>query len=238
MIVIPAIDLMGGAAVRLVRGEKETRQVFSDEPWALAAAMVAEGAERLHLIDLDGAFAGQPVSRAAIERIAREARVPIQLGGGLRDRAAVEAALAAGATWAVLGTAAVRDPALVKDLCAAFPGRIIVAVDARDGWVAVEGWTRASTVRAAELGGQAAAWGAAALLYTDVSRDVTGEGPAVEATAALQREVGVPVIASGGIGSLEHVRALAGAGVAMTVIGRALLERRFSLAEAVEAARC
>ncbi|HTE53072.1 MAG TPA: 1-(5-phosphoribosyl)-5-[(5-phosphoribosylamino)methylideneamino]imidazole-4-carboxamide isomerase [Kofleriaceae bacterium] len=238
MIVIPAVDLMGGAAVRLVRGERDSAEVFSDRPWELIAAMCAEGAERLHLVDLDGAFAGRPVSRAAVERIVGEATAPVQVGGGLRDRAAVEAVLAAGARWAVLGTAAVRDPALVRELCAAFPERIIVAVDARDGWVVVEGWTEASTVRAEDLGRQAAAWGAAALLYTDVARDGTGGGPAVEATAALARAVPVPVIASGGIGSLDHVRALAGAGIAMAVVGRALLEKRFTLAEAVEAARC
>jgi phosphoribosylformimino-5-aminoimidazole carboxamide ribotide isomerase len=238
MLVIPAIDLMGGKAVRLVRGEKGSATVFAEEPWRLAAEMCAAGAERLHLVDLDGAFAGQPVSRAVVERIVRDAGAPVQVGGGLRDRAAVEAALAAGARWAVLGTAAVRDPALVAALCEEFAGRIIVAVDARDGVVAVEGWTQASAVRAEELGRRAAGWGAAALLYTDVARDGTGEGPAVAATAALARAVPVPVIASGGIGSLDHLRALAAAGVELAVVGRALVERRFTLAEAVEAAAC
>jgi phosphoribosylformimino-5-aminoimidazole carboxamide ribotide isomerase len=238
MLIIPAIDLLGGAAVRLVRGERDSAEVFSAQPWQLAAEMVAAGATRLHVVDLDGAFSGQPAARSAIERIVRAVGVPVQVGGGLRDRAAVEAALAAGAGWAVLGTAAVREPALVRDLCRIFPGRIIVAVDARDGVVAVEGWTQASTVRAEELGRQAAAWGAAALLYTDVARDGTGAGPAVEATAALARAVPVAVIASGGIGSLEHVRALARAGIEMAVVGRALVERRFRLDEAVEAAAC
>lgn len=238
MIVIPAIDLLGGKAVRLVRGVRDSATVFSDSPWELAERMIGDGAERLHLVDLDGAFSGRPVSRMTIMRILHvcdAAGVPVQVGGGLRDRASVEAVLSAGA-GAVLGTAAVRDPDLVRDLCQAYPRRIVVAVDARDGVVAIEGWTEASSVRAEELGRQAADWGAAALLYTDVARDGTGGGPAVESTAALSRAVSVPVIASGGIGSLDHLRALNEAGIAMAVVGRALLEGRFTLAEAREAA--
>ncbi len=238
MIVIPAIDLLGGKAVRLVRGERDSATVFSDSPWELAERMIGDGAERLHLVDLDGAFSGRPVSRMTIMRILHvcdAAGVPVQVGGGLRDRASVEAVLSAGA-GAVLGTAAVRDPDLVRDLCQAYPRRIVVAVDARDGVVAIEGWTEASSVRAEDLGRQAADWGAAALLYTDVARDGTGGGPAVESTAALSRAVPVPVIASGGIGSLDHLRALNEAGIAMAVVGRALLEGRFTLAEAREAA--
>jgi phosphoribosylformimino-5-aminoimidazole carboxamide ribotide isomerase len=238
VIVIPAIDLLGGKAVRLVRGERDSATVFSDSPWELAEQMIGDGAERLHLVDLDGAFSGRPVSRMTIMRILHvcdAAGVQVQVGGGLRDRGSVEAVLSAGAA-AVLGTAAVRDPDLVRDLCQAYPRRIVVAVDARDGVVAIEGWTEASSVRAEELGRQAADWGAAALLYTDVARDGTGSGPAVESTAALSRAVPVPVIASGGIGSLDHLRALHQAGIAMAVVGRALLEGRFTLAEAREAA--
>ena len=241
MIVIPAIDLLGGKAVRLVRGELGSATVYADRPDLLAAEMAAAGAERLHVVDLEGAFSGAPQARSAVEAIVRAAAaagVPVQVGGGLRDRAAVEAVFAAGASWAVLGTAAVRQPDLVRELCQAFPRRIIAAVDARDGVVAIEGWTEAATVRAEELGGRAAGWGAGALLYTDVARDGTGAGPAVEATAALARAVPVPVIASGGIGSLDDVRALAAAGIAMAVVGRALLEKRFTVAEAREAARC
>ncbi len=238
MIVIPAIDLLGGKAVRLVRGERDSATVFSDSPWELAEQMIGGGAERLHLVDLDGAFSGRPVSRMTIMRILHvcdAAGVPVQVGGGLRDRASIEAVLSAGA-GAVLGTAAVRDPDLVRNLCQAYPQRIVVAVDARDGVVAIEGWTEASSVSAEDLGRQAADWGAAALLYTDVARDGTGGGPAVESTAALSRAVPVPVIASGGIGSLDHLRALNQAGIAMAVVGRALLEGRFTLAEAREAA--
>jgi phosphoribosylformimino-5-aminoimidazole carboxamide ribotide isomerase len=240
VIVIPAIDLLGGKAVRLVRGERDSATIYSDEPWRLAGELAA-GAERLHVVDLEGAFAGAPIARDAIERVLRaadSAGVPVQVGGGLRDRAAVEQAFAVGARWAVLGTAAVKRPELVRELCQAYPGRIIVAVDARDGVVAIEGWTQASTVGADELGQRAAEWGAAALLYTDVGRDGTGAGPAVEATATLAAAVSVPVIASGGIGSLEDIGALARAGIAMAVVGRALLERRFTLTQASEAARC
>ena len=240
MIIIPAIDLLGGRAVRLVRGARDSATVFSEEPWRLVEAFAAQGAERLHVVDLDGAFAGAPENRRAIERIlaaAAAAGLPVELGGGLRDEAAVSAALAAGVHWAVLGTAAVKQPALVQALCEAHPDRIIVAVDAIAGMVAVEGWTEASEVSAADLGSRAAGWGAAALLYTDVARDGTGEGPATEATAELARAVSIPVIASGGIGSLDHLRALTAAGIPLAVVGRALYDRRFSLAEAIAAAR-
>jgi len=237
MIVIPAIDILGGKAVRLVRGERESATVYSHEPWALAEELCAAGAERLHVVDLDGAFTGAPVSRLYIERILDSVKVPVQVGGGLRDRASVESALASGAQWAVLGTAAVKSPDLVSDLCWTFPGRIIVAVDAVKGTVAVEGWTAASAVSAVDLGKRAAEWGAAALLYTDVARDGTGSGPAVDSTAALAKAVPIPVIASGGVGSLADLRALAVAKIPMAVVGRALLEGRFTLEQAIEATR-
>jgi len=236
MIVIPAIDLLGGRAVRLVRGARESATVFSNEPWALAETLCAAGAERLHVVDLDGAFSGAPVSRLYIERILESVEVPVQVGGGLRDRGSVEAALASGAQWAVLGTAAVKSPDLVSELCWAFPDRIIVAVDAVEGTVAVEGWTAASAVSAVDLGKRAAEWGAAALLYTDVARDGTGSGPAVDSTAALAKAVPIPVIASGGVGSLDDLRALAAAKIPMAVVGRALLEGRFTMEQAIEAA--
>ena len=238
MIVIPAIDLLGGKAVRLVRGARDSATVFSHEPWTLAEEMCAAGAERLHVVDLDGAFSGAPVSRLFIDRILDSVKnVPVQVGGGLRDRASVEAALASGAEWAVLGTAAVKSPDLVSELCWTFPGKIIIAVDAVKGTVAVEGWTAASAVSAVDLGKRAAEWGAAALLYTDVARDGTGSGPAVESTAALARAVPIPIIASGGVGSLDDLRVLAAARIPMVVVGRALLEGRFTLEQAIEVAR-
>ena len=237
MKIIPAIDLLDGAAVRLHQGVRDRATVYSHEPWELARAFAEAGAERLHLVDLDGAFAGRR-ERGLVERVLGESPIPVEVGGGLRDREALDAALDAGARWAVLGTAAIKDPAFVEAACRAHPGRIIVAVDAKDGRVAVEGWTETSDVLAIDLASRAAAWGAAAILYTDVSRDGTHAGPNVAATAELQRAVGdrVDVIASGGVGELDHLRALAAADIPYAVVGRALYDERFSLAEAIAAA--
>jgi phosphoribosylformimino-5-aminoimidazole carboxamide ribotide isomerase len=237
MRVWPAIDLLEGRAVRLHEGKRDRATVFSDAPWEIPARFAADGAQGLHVVDLDGAFAGAPVQHALVRRvIAAAGALPVQVGGGIRDRAAVEAVLAAGATRVVLGTAAVKSPALVEECCRAHPGRIVVAVDAKDGMVAVDGWVAASNVSAAELGARAAGWGAAALLYTDVSRDGTGAGPNVAATAALARAVSIEVIASGGVSSLDDLRALRAAGIESVVVGRALYDAKFTLREAVEAA--
>lgn len=242
MRVWPAIDLLEGRAVRLHEGKRERATVFSERPWELPARFAADGAEGLHVVDLDGAFAGAPVQHALVARLiaaaAEHGPLPVQVGGGIRDRAAVDAVIAAGATRVVLGTAAVKSPALVEACCRAYPGRIVVAVDAKDGVVAVSGWTEASDVSAIELGARAAAWGAAALLYTDVARDGTGAGPNVAATAALARAVPIEVIASGGVATLDHLRALRDADLAAVVVGRALYDGVFTLAEAVEASRC
>lgn len=238
MIVIPAIDLLDGRAVRLVEGKRDQATVFRDRPEELVAEWASAGATRLHVVDLDGAFAGTRHHADVIARMCAASPMPVEVGGGLRDEACARAVLAAGARWIVLGTAAVKDPALVERLCRAFPGQVIVAVDAKDGLVAVEGWVETSTVTAVELGRRAAAWGAAALLYTDVARDGTGRGPNVEATAALAAAVDCEVIASGGVASLDHVRALAAAGVPAVVVGRALYDQRFTLEQALEAAAC
>jgi phosphoribosylformimino-5-aminoimidazole carboxamide ribotide isomerase len=237
MRVWPAIDLLEGRAVRLHEGRRDRATIFSDAPWELPARFAADGAEGLHVVDLDGAFAGAPVQHALVARIIAASPMPVQVGGGIRDRAAVEAVIAAGAARVVLGTAAVKSPALVEECCRAHPGRIVIAVDARDGVVAVAGWVEASDVTAIELGRRAASWGGAALLYTDVSRDGTGAGPNVEATAALARAVGIEVIASGGVSSLDDLRALAAAEIPAVVIGRALYDQKFTLAEAVRASR-
>jgi phosphoribosylformimino-5-aminoimidazole carboxamide ribotide isomerase len=172
-----------------------------------------------------------------MSRIVAASPVPVQVGGGIRDRAAVEAVFAAGAAYAVLGTAAVKSPAMVEEVCRAFPGKIVVAVDARDGIVAVEGWVESGNVSAIELGKRAAGWGAAALLYTDVARDGVHAGPNVPATAALAREVDIEVIASGGVSSLADIDALRDAGIPAVVVGRALYDRRFTLEAAIAAAR-
>lgn len=236
MKVFPAIDLLGGRAVRLAEGKRESATVYRERPLDLVAEFVAADAERLHLVDLDGAF-GEPRQIQLVSAIVAASPIPVEVGGGIRDRAEVESLLAAGASFVVLGTAAVRSPTLVEDLCRAHVGKIIVAVDARDGIVAVDGWTAASTVTATELGQRAANWGAAALLYTDIARDGKHVGPNVAATAQLARDVGCDVIASGGVGTLDDVRALRAAGITAVVVGRALYDHRFTLAEAIGAAR-
>jgi phosphoribosylformimino-5-aminoimidazole carboxamide ribotide isomerase len=224
MILVPAVDLRGGRCVRLREGRAEAETVFSDDPIAMARRWATDGARRLHVVDLDGAFAGAPRQTPLITAIARAvAPVPIEVGGGLRDAAAVGAVLAAGAAWAVVGTRAALDPVFLKDICRQHPGRIIVAVDGRGLRVAIRAWTETVEETVIELGGRAADAGAAALLYTDVSRDGTEQGPNLEETAALARAVAVPVLASGGVGSLEDLRRLARVrGVEGAVVGRAL----------------
>jgi phosphoribosylformimino-5-aminoimidazole carboxamide ribotide isomerase len=237
MRILPAIDLLGGQAVRLEEGKRDRVTVFSTEPPELVEAFAGAGADRIHVVDLDGAFAGAPVQHGLVSRIVAASPVPVQVGGGIRDRAAVEAVFAAGAAYAVLGTAAVKSPAMVEEVCRAFPGKIIVAVDARDGIVAVEGWVESGDVTAVELGKRAAGWGAAALLYTDVARDGVHAGPNVAATAALARDVDIEVIASGGVSSLADIDALRDAGIPAVIVGRALYDRRFTLEAAIAAAR-
>ena len=232
----PAIDLLGGKAVRLEEGRRDRATVFHDDPPALVGELAAGGADRLHVVDLDGAFAGSPQQHELVKQIVAASPLPVEVGGGIRDRAAIEAVLALGAAYVVLGTAAVRSPALVEETCRAHPGKVIVAVDARDGVVAVDGWTASGGVTAIELGSRAASWGAAALLYTDVSRDGLHVGPNVDVTAQLARAVSCEVIASGGVGSLDDLRRLRDAGIAAVVVGRALYDRRFTVAEAAQVA--
>jgi phosphoribosylformimino-5-aminoimidazole carboxamide ribotide isomerase len=243
VLVIPAIDLLDGRAVRLAEGDRSRATIYSDTPWTLAREFVEIGASRIHVVDLDGAFAGRPSQVPLIRRLLDAARsvdskVEIEVGGGIRDAAAVQTLIEAGVDKVVVGTLAVREPELVATLCRRFPEQIIVAIDARDGMVAVEGWTETSTIPAADLARRAAQWGAGGLLYTDVSRDGLQVGPAVEATASLQAEVdevrSVDVIASGGVGSLEHLAALKTAGVRAVICGRALYENSFTLAEALQ----
>jgi phosphoribosylformimino-5-aminoimidazole carboxamide ribotide isomerase len=241
VIVIPAVDLREGRCVRLREGRPDAETVFSDDPVAMAQRWMAAGAERLHVVDLDGAFAGAPRQTALIGKIVAAVRpVPVEAGGGLRDLAAVESVLEAGATWAVVGTRAV-EPAFLAELCRRFGPRVIVAVDAREGRVAVKGWVHLADMTPLELARKVRdAGGVAGLLYTDVSRDGTEQGPDVEATAALAREAGMPVLASGGVGSVEHIAALAavaGAGIEGVVVGRALYTGAVSLPDAMRVAR-
>lgn len=237
MIVIPAVDLRGGRCVRLREGLADTETVFSENPIAMATRWVAEGAERLHVVDLDGAFAGEPRQTALIQKIiAAVMPVPVEVGGGLRDVEAVAPLLEAGAAWVVLGTSAVLDPAFLDAACRHWPGRIIVAVDARGDHVAVRGWTATAATTVVEAGCRAERAGAAALLYTDVSRDGTGLGPNVEATAALAQSVGLPVLASGGVARMDDLVRLATVpGVAGAVVGRALYTGAIQLSAAIAA---
>jgi len=239
MIIIPAIDLRDGRCVRLREGRSDRETVFSDDPVAMALRWVALGAERLHVVDLDGAFAGEPRQTALVAKIvASVTPVPVEVGGGLRDLPAVEAALDTGARWAVVGTRAALDAGFLADVCRRHPGRIIVAVDARGAQVAVKGWTEVSDERVVDVGRRARDAGAAALLYTEVSRDGMEQGPNVEDTAALARAIDLPILASGGVAGIDDLRRLAAIpGVAGTVVGRALYTGAVDLQAAVAAVR-
>lgn len=239
MIVVPAIDLRGGRCVRLREGRADAETVFSDDPVAMAERWVDAGAERLHVVDLDGAFAGAPRQTGLIARIVQAVRpVPVEAGGGLRDLTALETLLEAGVAWAVVGTRAAVDAAFLTEAGRRFPGRLIVAADARGERVAIRGWTEAGDLTVIEVGQRARDAEAVALLYTDVSRDGTGLGPNVEGTAALARTVGLPVLASGGVGTVDDlVRLAAVPGVLGTVVGRALYTGAVSLPHALAAVK-
>jgi phosphoribosylformimino-5-aminoimidazole carboxamide ribotide isomerase len=239
MIVIPAVDLRQGRCVRLREGRADAETVFADDPVAMAERWADAGAERLHVVDLDGAFAGAPRQTALIARIVDAIRpVPVEAGGGLRDLAAVAAVLEAGVAWAVVGTRAALDAAFLAEAGRRFGERMIVAADGRGERVAIRGWTETGELTVVEVGRRARAAGAAALLYTDVSRDGTELGPNVEATAALAAAVGLPVLASGGVGTIEHLRTLAAVpGVMGTVVGRALYTGAVSLEDALAAVK-
>ena len=239
MLIYPAIDLLGGKAVRLREGLRSEVTVYDDHPHEVARRFAAAGCRRIHVVDLDGAFSGRRENREAVARIVAEAGVPVQVGGGVRDLDTCAALLDAGVARVVLGTAMVKREAMVQEACARFPERVVVAVDARDGRVAVEGWAEVTEIAAVDLARRAADLGCAAVLYTDIARDGTGHGANVEATARLARALHpVEVIASGGIASLDDLRALADAGVPAAVVGRALYAGVFTVAQAIaEAAR-
>ncbi len=234
MILYPAIDLKDGKCVRLLRGEMDAATVFNDDPAAQARAFAGAGCRWLHLVDLDGAFAGRAVNGAAVEAILAGVSIPAQLGGGIRDMAAIEGWLGRGVARVILGTAAVRDPALVRDAARAFPGRIAVGVDARAGRVAVAGWAETTDLSALDLARRVEDAGVAAIVYTDIDRDGAMAGPNVDATAALARAVAIPVIASGGVSSLDDLRALRDCGAPLdgVISGRALYDGRIDPAEA------
>ena len=229
MILYPAIDLKDGQCVRLLRGDMDRVTVYNDDPAAQAATFVAQGFTWLHVVDLDGASAGRSVNGAAVGAILSEVSLPVQLGGGIRDLAALEGWLDLGVRRVVLGTAALRDPALVHEACSRFPGRIAVGIDARAGRVAVEGWAETSELTALELARRFEDAGAAAIVYTDIERDGALTGLNAEATAELAGAVTTPVIASGGVASLADLEALkgvAGEGIEGVIVGRALYDGR------------
>ncbi|MCR5871348.1 MULTISPECIES: 1-(5-phosphoribosyl)-5-[(5-phosphoribosylamino)methylideneamino]imidazole-4-carboxamide isomerase [unclassified Sphingomonas] len=237
VIVFPAIDLKAGQVVRLAEGDMTRATVYGDDPAAQAALFAQAGAEWLHVVDLDGAFAGESINGVAVAAIVDRFSGKVQLGGGIRNRALVERWIEMGVTRVVIGTAALEDPDFVRESAAAYPGRVVVAVDARDGFVATKGWADVSTVSVAELGHRFEDAGVAALLFTDVGRDGLLKGCNVEATVALAAEVSIPVIASGGVAGIEDIHALAGQrGIEGVITGRALYDGRLDLAEAIRAA--
>lgn len=234
MILYPAIDLKQGQAVRLVRGDMASATTFNDDPADPAIQFAAAGSRWLHVVDLDGAFAGAPANREAVRRILSATSLPVQLGGGLRSLDVIEGWLAEGVARVILGTAAVRDPALVVSACRAFPDRVAVGIDARNGRVAVAGWAETSDMAVPDLAKRYEQAGVAAIIHTDIDRDGTLAGANVAATDGLARAVAVPVIASGGIGSLADIQAVGAAGtIAGVIIGRALYDGRVDLRQAL-----
>lgn len=238
--VYPAIDLKGGACVRLRRGEMAEATVYADDPAAQARAWQDAGFSWLHVVDLDGAFAGRSVNRDAVGAILAAVQIPVQLGGGIRDLVSIEHWLSAGVARVILGSAAARDPALVREACRRFPGRIAVGIDARDGFVATEGWAKTTSMRALDLALAYEDAGVTAIVFTDIARDGMLSGLNFEATEDLAWALTTPVIASGGVagvGDILAIRARAEAGIEGVIVGRALYDGRISPAEALAAAR-
>ncbi|NVN99711.1 MAG: 1-(5-phosphoribosyl)-5-[(5-phosphoribosylamino)methylideneamino]imidazole-4-carboxamide isomerase [Geobacteraceae bacterium] len=240
MIIIPAIDLKDGNCVRLEQGLMDKDTVFSDNPGAQARVWQDQGAEMLHIVDLDGAFAGEPRNRSAIEAIVKALTIPTQLGGGIRDIATVEAYLSLGIGRVIIGTAAQRNPEFVKEACAKFPGRVVVGIDAKDGMVAVQGWAEVTGVTAVELAKKFEGFGVSAIIYTDISRDGMMQGPNIEATRQLAESISIPVIASGGLSSLrdiENLMAIEASGVTGVITGKAIYSGAINLTEAIRVSK-
>ena len=237
MILFPAIDLKEGRCVRLKQGDKAQATIFKDDPAAQAADFEAQGFQWLHVVDLDGAFAGKPMNAAAVEAILKRVAFPVQLGGGIRDMKTVAGWLEKGIRRVIIGTAAVRDPGFVREAAAAFPGQVAVGIDARDGFVAVEGWAETSSLAAADLGKRFEDAGVAAIIYTDIARDGMLEGINWEGTIALAQAVSIPVIASGGLASMADIERLCAPEAAIlegAITGRALYDGRIDPAAALK----
>jgi phosphoribosylformimino-5-aminoimidazole carboxamide ribotide isomerase len=236
MLIIPAIDLKDGKCVRLKQGRMDDDTVFSHDPVGMATHWVEQGARRLHLVDLNGAFAGTPIHGEIVTAIARKyPQLPIQIGGGIRSLETIETYIKAGVSFAIIGTKAVKEPQFVVDACKAFPGRIIVGIDAKDGQVATDGWAKVSSVKAIDLAMQFRHAGVSAIVYTDIARDGMMQGVNAEATAQLARDGGIPVIASGGItdiADIKRLKAVAGSGIIGAITGRAIYEGTLNVSEA------
>ncbi|QDR81492.1 1-(5-phosphoribosyl)-5-[(5-phosphoribosylamino)methylideneamino]imidazole-4-carboxamide isomerase [Sporomusa termitida] len=241
MIIYPAIDIRGGRCVRLTEGRFDQETVFADNPAAMALKWAAAGAEYLHVVDLDGALAGKPVNLEAVRAIVKAVPIPVQLGGGIRSLAIIEQVLAAGVSRVILGSAAVRNPGLVREACRQFGSKIAVGIDARDGQAALEGWEVDGGIGAEELAVKMAAAGVARIIYTDIARDGTLQGVNVAATAALAAAAGIPVIASGGVKSLADITALQAAnqaqGIEGVIVGKAIYTGAVDLAAAIHLAK-
>jgi len=240
MIVIPAIDLKEGKCVRLEQGLMEKDTVYSDDPAAQALHWQQQGAEMLHIVDLDGAFAGEPKNRVAIEAIIAALDIPAQLGGGIRDLATIEAYLQLGLSRVIIGTAAQRNPEMVAEACKKFPGQIVVGIDAKAGMVAVQGWAEVTDISAIDLAREFENVGVAAIIYTDISRDGMMQGPNLEATRELAEAVSIPIIASGGVSrmqDIENLLTIESAGVAGVITGKAIYSGSLDLAAAVALTR-
>lgn len=240
MLVLPAIDLKDGKCVRLLRGDMQAETIYGDDPVAVGHRWVGEGAEYLHVVDLDGAVTGAPVNAAAIAALCRALPIPIEVGGGVRSVSRAAELFAAGADRVIFGTAALSLPDVVREACQRFPGRVAVGIDARDGKVAVQGWTETTQTSALVLARQAEALGACRVIYTDISRDGTQEGVNVAATRAIADGIGIAVTASGGVGTLADITALqscGAAGIDAVIVGRALYTGAVRLPEAIAAAR-
>ena len=236
MLIIPAIDLKDGQCVRLRQGLMEDSTVFSDDPVAMATQWVEAGTRRLHLVDLNGAFAGEPVNGEVVRAIAKAyPQLPIQIGGGIRSLETIEAYVKAGVSYVIVGTKAVREPDFVTEACQAFPGRVIVGLDAKNGLVATDGWAEVSDVQATDLAKQFDALGVSAIVYTDIARDGMMQGVNVEATVQMAQASSIPVIASGGITNMEDIKALAAVsskGICGAITGRAIYEGTLDVREA------
>jgi phosphoribosylformimino-5-aminoimidazole carboxamide ribotide isomerase len=236
MLIIPAIDLKDGQCVRLRQGLMEDSTVFSDDPVAMATQWVGAGTRRLHLVDLNGAFAGEPVNGEVVQAIARAyPQLPIQIGGGIRSLETIEAYVKAGVSYVIIGTKAVREPEFVAEACKAFPGRVIVGLDAKNGLVATDGWAEVSDVQATDLAKQFDALGVSAIVYTDIARDGMMQGVNVEATVQMAQASSIPVIASGGITNMGDIKALAAVsakGICGAITGRAIYEGTLDVREA------